>query len=313
MMKAKLQNILLAPLGWMLHLLAFMPWWWIWLNSDALYFLAYHVLGYRKKIVRKNLTDSFPEKSEEEIKKIEKQFYRNFTDYFFETVKMLHMSESEMKKRMVFHDAELVDQAVARGQSVMLYCSHTFNWEWLTSISQWLEADTLKNAPVHGQAYHPLENQWFDRFFLNLRSRFTSCFPSNEVLRIMVGAKRKGQLMILGFLSDQHPLPGHTGVITKFLNHPTDFINGTEAIARKVDMAVLYFNVKKLRRGYYECTMAPMFDHAKDQPKDAITLRYAEMLEAHINEDPSLWMWTHNRWKRPVEYPENFNTQNIKQ
>ena len=133
--------------------------------------------------------------------------------------------------------------------------------------------------------------------------------PSNEVLRTMIETKREGKQMTLGFLSDQHPLPGHRGVITKFLNHPSDFINGTEAIARKFDMQVLYFHIHKIRRGYYECTLDLMYDHAKEQPKDSITLRYAHILEQHILEDPSLWMWSHNRWKRPVEYPENHNPQ----
>lgn len=309
-MKQKLQNILLAPLGWMLHLLAFMPWWWIWLNADVFFFIAYRLLGYRKKIVRKNLTESFPNLSLEEIKAIERRFYRNFVDYFFEAIKMLHISEKDMRRHMVFRDVHLVDQAIARGQNVMLYAAHIFNWEWLTSISLWFSPQTLAVNPIQGQAYHPLENAWFDRFFLRLRSRFTECFPSSEVLRTMIGAKREGKLMVLGFLSDQHPLPGHTGVITRFLNHPTDFINGTEAIARKMDMTVLYFDIRKVKRGYYECVITPMFEHAKSEPKDAITLRYAEMLESFIHRDPALWMWTHNRWKRPVEYPENYQSQN---
>ncbi len=303
MMKARLQNILLAPLGWMLHLLAFMPWWWIWLNADALYFIAYRLLRYRRKVVRKNLVECFPEKSVAEIKQIEKRFYHHFTDYFFETVKMLHMSEADMKKHMVFRNIHFVNDAYKAGQSTMLYAAHYFNWEWLTSISLWFDDELKSSKHLAGQAYHPLENQWFDRFFLNLRNRFTTCIPSNEVLRAMIEAKHEGRLMTLGFLSDQHPLPGHKGVITKFLNHPTDFINGTEAIARKFDMQVLYFHTRKIRRGYYECTLDLMCPHAKEQPKDAITLLYARILERHITDDPSLWMWTHNRWKRPVQYP----------
>ncbi|MGM9839150.1 MAG: lysophospholipid acyltransferase family protein [Sodaliphilus sp.] len=308
-MKEKWQNVLLAPLAWMLHLLAWMPWWWIWLNADVMYFIAYRVLGYRKRIVRKNLVDSFPNLSLDEIKRIERQFYRNFVDYFFEAIKMLHISNEDMRRHMQFRDVHLVDEAIARGQSVMLYAAHTFNWEWLTSISMWFDDSTLRAKPIIGQAYHPLENAWFDRFFLHLRSRFSECFPSSEVLRTMMGAKREGRLMVLGFLSDQHPLPGHKGVITRFLNHPTDFINGTEALARKLDMTVLYFDIRKIKRGHYECVITPMFEHAKNEPKDAITLRYAEMLESFIHRDPALWMWTHNRWKRPVQYPENFQSQ----
>ena len=309
-MKAKIQNILLAPLGWALHALAFMPWWWIWLNADCMYVLAYHLIGYRRKVVRKNLTECFPDKGEAEIKAIEKQFYRNFADYFFETVKMLHMSETDMRRRMVFTNADLLNDAIARGQNVMLYASHYFNWEWMTSISLWFNEETKASKnPLFGQAYHPLENQWFDKFFLRLRNRFTECVASNEILRTMLGAKRDGRPMILGFLSDQHPLPGHNGYLCQFLNHPTAIINGTEAIARKLDMVVAYFHVRKVSRGHYTCTFDLLCDHAKEQPKDAITAWYAKILEQQINEAPAGWLWTHNRWKRPVTLPVTENSE----
>ncbi|MDO4511841.1 MAG: lysophospholipid acyltransferase family protein [Bacteroidales bacterium] len=305
-MKNRIQNILLAPLGWMLHLLAFMPWWWIWLNSDVLYFLIYHVVGYRRKVVHQNLVECFPEKSEEEIKRIEKQFYLNFTDYFFETIKMLHISEEEMKRRMVFTNPDYLNDSVCGGQNVMLYASHYFNWEWMTSASLCFneEAASVKN-PLFGQAYHPLENQWFDRFFLRLRSRFTQCVSSAEILRTMLKAKLDKRPMVLGFLSDQHPLPGHNGYICRFLNHPTAIINGTEAIARKLGMKVGYFHVRKIKRGYYECTFDHFCDNAAEQPKDAATAWYAQVLEQQIKDDPAGWLWTHKRWKRPVTLPED--------
>ena len=102
-------KILYAPLGWALHLLALMPWWIVYLHADVLYFIVYHLIGYRKKVVRQNLSECFPEKKDQERKAIEKEFYRHFADYFVETIKLLHMSDEQMRERLVFHNARVID------------------------------------------------------------------------------------------------------------------------------------------------------------------------------------------------------------
>ncbi len=304
-MNKKLQHILLTPLGWALDLLARMPWWLIFVNADALYFVVYKLIGYRKKVVQQNLIECFPEKSKKERHKIEQEFYHQFADYFFETIKLLHVKDEDLKKRMVFHNAQFIDEGIARGQSVMLYAAHIGNWEWLTSVTMWLSDETRARGNVLGEAYHPLENEWFDKFFIRLRSRYTSCYPGNKILRMMMHKQQEGKHMALGFLSDQHPLPGHDGHIVKFLNHPTAIINGTEAVARILDMRVGYFYMRKVKRGHYECTLMPMCEYAKQTKKGELSRQYAQLLEENIKEQPAYWLWTHKRWKRPVKYPDN--------
>lgn len=305
-MKKRLQNILLAPLGWAFHALALMPWWWIYLNADCTYFFTYYIFRYRRKIVRKNLKECFPMKSHSERHDIEVKFYHQFADYLFETLKLLHINDNDIKRRMVFHNVEFIDDAIERGQSVMMYGAHIGNWEWLTSITLWFRESTKARGNVLGQAYHPLENQWFDRLFLRLRSRYSTCFPSHQILRAMISNKQQNHHMAIGLLSDQHPLPNHDGLVVKFLNHPTAMITGSELIASKLDMRVGYFYMRKTSRGHYDCTLVPIAEHARQEPKGAITERYAQLLEENINECTPHWLWTHNRWKRPVEYPPGF-------
>ena len=114
-------------------MLALMPWWVLYLHADVLYFFVYHLIGYRKKVVRRNLAECFPEKSDNERKTIEKEFYRHFTDYFVETIKLLHISDEEMRKRMVFHNAHIIEEAFDNKQSIVLYAAHYGNWEWISS------------------------------------------------------------------------------------------------------------------------------------------------------------------------------------
>ncbi len=300
--RQRLLAVLFTPLGWALHLLAFMPWWWIWLNADCLYLLAYHVLRYRRKIVARNLRESFPELDAAQLGKIERRFYRQFADYFFETVKLLHMTDADVRRRMTFEGAEQVSAAAEQGQNVMLYGSHIGNWEWLTSITMWFSDRSKQNGLIMGQAYHPLENQWFDRFFLHLRSRYSVCFPSHQIMRVMIRNRQQGRNMVLGFLSDQHPLVNDQEHVVEFLHHPTAIITGTESIARKLDMAVFYFEMHKTGRSRYHCRIVPMARHAAATPKGALSNLYAQLLEANIKADPGIWLWTHNRWKRPVQY-----------
>ncbi len=301
------QNILYAPLGWFLHLLARMPWRVVYAQADVLYFLVYHVLRYRRKIVRRNLADSFPDKDADEIKRIERESYRQFADYFMETIKLLHVSDDDMRRRMVFHGVEHIDQALDRGRSIMMYAAHYGNWEWVTSVALWSRHFNNSNV-TYGQVYQPLENEWFDRFFLNLRARFhTVCYPKRKVYLDMMRHIRRGGQMVVGFISDQHPLHTDEGHVIKFLNHPTAMISGSEVIARRLDLSVMYFDVRKMCRGHYECTVTPICDSPADLPEGEITDRYARLLEHRIKAEPAYWLWTHNRWKRPVQYPEGFN------
>lgn len=303
-------KILYAPIGWALHLLALMPWWVLYLHADILFFIVYYVIGYRKKVVRDNLAASFPSKSAQELKAIAKEFYRHFADYFVETIKLLHISDEEMRDRMIFHNAELIDQALNNNQSIVLYAAHYCNWEWITSVTMWFNSKAHNDA-VQGQVYHPLENEWFDKFFLKLRQRFhTVCIGKKAIFREMIKREREGRHLGIGFIADQHPWINDEGHILDFLNHPTAFITGPEVIGRKLHCRAAFFDVRKIRRGHYECTLIPLSNDIADEPHGTITTRYARLLEQRIIEEPAYWLWTHKRWKRTVTLPKGYTKEN---
>ena len=287
-----------------------MPWWVIYLHADLLYFVAYYVIGYRKKVVRQNLAECFPDKSAKERKVIEKEFYHHFTDYVAETLKLLHISDDDMRRRMVFHNAGIIEDAFNNGQSIVLYAAHYGNWEWVTSVTLWFNSADHSDA-VQGQVYQPLENEWFDRFFLRLRQRFnTVCISQRVILREMISREREGRHLGIGFIADQHPLSNDEGHVLDFLHHPTAFITGPEAIGRKLHCRAAFFDVRKLSRGHYECTLVPLSDDIAAEPYGSVTTRYARLLERRIEAEPAYWLWTHKRWKRPVTFPDGYNKEN---
>ena len=174
------------PLDWILKATAYLPLRVLYVLADITFVLMYYIIRYRRKVVDKNIIDSFPEKSRQEQQQTIRRFYRHFADYFFETLKLHHISDDEMRRRMTFDNIELIDSLLSQGRSVVAYFSHCGNWEWATSITLWTNHQPEKEC-VFGQVYRPLKNDWFDQYFLHLRSRFNSrSFPKSSVLRDLI-------------------------------------------------------------------------------------------------------------------------------
>lgn len=287
------------------YALSVLPMWVHYLLSDLLCVIIYRLVGYRIKVVRKNLRESFPEKSEQELRRVECQFYHWFCDYLAETVKLSTISRRQMRRRMVFKGTEQVDALLEQGRSCAIYLGHYCNWEWVTSLPLWVSP-----KGQCGQIYHPLENKWFDRMSLRFRQRLGAvCIPMAETLRRLLQYREEGQPVVIGYISDQVPFWNNIHHWCQFLNHDTPVLTGTERLARKTGHAVFYLDIQRVKRGYYEATFKLITLEPKTMGEYEITDAYFRMLEASIRRAPQYWLWSHNRWKRTREefnalYPE---------
>lgn len=265
--------------------------------SDLLYFPLYYCVRYRRKIVRKNLVDSFPEKTLGEIVAIEKKFYSFFCDCFVETVKLFSMSAKQMRKRMTFEGVELVAEAFDAGRSCSCYLGHYCNWEWVSSLPI-----HLGRPEICGQIYHPLESKAFDKLFLYLRGRFgAKSIEMDDTFRTVIGWKRSKQLNIVGYISDQVPGYDNVHYWADFMCHDTPVFTGTERIAKIVDNVVVYLDIYRPKRGHYVCRFVKIADSLNNHPPFYATEQYFRLLEQSIRRSPQYWLWSHNRWKRTRE------------
>ena len=191
--------------------------------SDITFVLLYYVVRYRRKVVDDNLKSSFPEKTDKERRQIRRKFYRNFTDYIFETIKLLHISDKEMERRFTFGNTAVIDDFVSAGRSVAVYFSHCGNWEWSPSVTLHTKAKPDRDA-IFAQVYRPLRDKWTDALMLKLRSRFHShSFPKTTVFRDIIRACRaEGMPAVVGFMSDQHPSHGDLIHVVEFHNRHRD-------------------------------------------------------------------------------------------
>jgi KDO2-lipid IV(A) lauroyltransferase len=276
-------------------LLALLPFRILFLISDFFYVIIFYVVRYRRKLVQKNLTHSFPDKTAMEIRKIEKDFYRHFCDYFVETIKLLHISDSETQKHFVFKNLEPVQHFLDNRHPVVLVLGHYGNWEWVPSIT--LHVKTDRNT-IFGQVYRPLNNKTFDRFFLHLRKRFHSIgFTKHNVYRDIVNLRKEHTNWIIGFMSDQKPSGNQSPYCMQFLNQETPVLTGTEKIAQHTKAAVCYLDITCLKRGYYEGAILVISGNAAETSEFEITEKYMHCLEQTILRNPSGYLWTHNRWR----------------
>ncbi|MCR5130214.1 MAG: lysophospholipid acyltransferase family protein [Prevotella sp.] len=280
------------------YLLSLLPFWVHYIFSDLLYPLVYYVIRYRRPIVRKNIEGSFPEKSEKELRSIERQFYHFFCDYVVESVKFMTISKKQMCRRMKFRNMAEINKYIDSGRSCAIYLGHYCNWEWVTSLTYWLSSKGLC-----GELYRPLENPVFDRLFLHMRQRSGSvCIPMNESLRRLATYRREGQTLAIGYISDQVPNWSNIHLWTTFMNHEeTPVFTGTERIVKSLDHPVFYLDMHRERRGHYVGEFKLMTDHPKDTEEFALTKQYLSLLETTIRRQPAFWLWSHNRWKRTRE------------
>lgn len=265
----------------------------LYIFSDILYFFAYYIVRYRRKIVRMNLTNAFPDKPEKEIIRIEKDFYQYLCDYWFETMKLLHISDQEMLKRMKFKNIELINDMMKDGNSGLFYLGHYGNWEWVTSITLSVDQDI-----VAGQIYRPLRNKSFDDLFLTIRKRFGSVgIAKEDTLRAIVKMRKEGQKMLIGFMSDQTPSARNIHYWSTFMNQEAPIFTGVERIAKQTGFYVFYADIVRIKRGYYEAECKLISADPKSEEDNAITERYIREMEKTISRNPAYWLWTHKRWK----------------
>lgn len=291
----------LVTAGW--YLLSLLPFWMHYLLSDLLYVILYRMIGYRKTVVRSNLATSFPEKSEAELRKIERDFYHFFGDYIAESVKLMTISRQNLKKRLVFKGTDVVNEVIESGQSCAVYMGHYCNWEYVTSLPLWV------TPKAHcGQIYHPIENKDFDRLFLRLRQRQGSLsIPMQDTLRRLLEYRKEKQATIIGFISDQKPHWVNIHHWVDFLHHDTPVLTGTERIVRKLNYAAFYLDMHRVRRGYYEAEFKLITRQPQEMGDYELTDAYFAMLEASIRHNPAFWLWSHNRWSRTrEEFNERF-------
>jgi Kdo2-lipid IVA lauroyltransferase/acyltransferase len=288
----KIGNFLLFGLMW---LLALLPLRILYIFSDVLYYKLYYLFRYRRKVVRSNLMNSFPDKDAAWIKATEKKYYRHLADLVIEFIKIRHITREQITKRMRIINPDILQTLYSQQKSIFVAIGHCGNWEWLGQ----------KMANVEGHRpfaiFKPLTNPYFDKYMRNLRVRFhaPNLIEFKKTYRIILQNIHTVNAIIIA--ADQTPTRNEINYWTNFLNQDTPFFLGIEKMSKSLDYAVLFFDMTRIRRGYYEIEIKPVTISPRDTKPFEITEKYVSLLEEAIHNNPSNWLWSHRRWKHKRE------------
>ena len=278
----------------------------LYLISDFFFVLLYYVFGYRKKVIFKNLSLAFPEKSSAEKERIAKKFYRHFTDIIVESIKAFTISEKEILKRYTYKNPELINKYAKEGKSIALVGAHLANWEWSCSMP------LVTNIKCFG-AYRRLNNKYFEKAILNTRERFgfIAYKTSNTVKELKNNYENNIQGLYL-LLSDQSPELRKTYYWNSFFDVKVPMHTGAEMLAKKFNFVVINYAVKKVKRGHFEVEYQLITETPKQYKDYEITDLYTKITEENIRKQPEYYLWSHNRFKhkdRFKEWQERYETK----
>lgn len=269
-----------------------LPFWCLYALSFKMYVL-FRIFPYRKKVIEGNIRRSFPQKSDAEIKKLVRQFYRHFTDILAEGVKNLSISEHELRQRYRVKNPELMDDLYRQGKSVLLVSGHYNNWEWLISAQNFLFPHQAMGIGM------PLSSKFWDKKVNERRERFGMQVVHSKNYREKIAAQKEQPIAILT-LTDQSPGDARKSYWMDFLNQPTAVLFGAEMMAHEHNFAVVFYRTRKIKRGYYEMELTAITENPKTMSWGAITEAHTHLLEQAIMDVPEQWLWSHKRWKREV-------------
>ena len=274
-----------------IYLFASIPFGLLYVVSDFLRFFIYNFLGYRKNIVRQNIKLAFKGISNKKLRQIEKKFYTHFCDITLEALKSLKMSEKEMKERFVFKNIEVLKQFEEKKQSIIIIMGHYSNWEWMLSLGYHM---SFKGYGI----YTPLMNKYLNQLVQKIRKKHDGYLISRySAIETMKKKDKEGELAFYGFASDQSPRPKPNIYWRNFLSVKVPVFMGAELIARELNFAIVYARVNRIRRGYYEAEFELLTENPRKTKKYEITDTFTTWLEKDIYNDPTQYLWTHNRFK----------------
>ena len=272
-------------------IVATFPFWAIYFISSVFYLVVYYIIGYRKPVVLRNLRNSFPEKSDAEIKIIAKKFFHHFADLTLETIKMRGMSDSDFRERMKVANADLINSYFEKGKSVLVLTMHYNNWEWGTYLSKYLKHKSLA-------VYKPLANVEFDKFMNKTRSRFDAELIKNDhILRHLIRYERQNIPVFVWLAGDQSPISADEFWF-RFLNQEAMFYPGPAFISKRFNQPIFFQRLEKTGRGKYITTFELLCEDPSAKSEHEILKIYIEKMEEIIREKPEYYLWSHKRWKR---------------
>jgi KDO2-lipid IV(A) lauroyltransferase len=263
----------------------------LYLVGYVAYFIAFHIMRWRRDRAERDIANAFPEKSAEWRATLLRQCYRNLADTIVEAFWGFGASAEQLKSRVKFADAELIRRAIDRRQTIVLLAAHHGNWEWLL-----LAAGANFPIPID-VVYQPQRIASLDEFLRDVRCRFGGkLIPRKQFVYELLS--HAGEPRAYALIADQTPRKEDPKHWTRFLRQDTAFFVGAGKIAKFLESPVYFVSMKRERRGHYIVNLDVLAEPPYEDIDDAVIVeRYARCLERAILDSPADWLWLQKKWK----------------
>jgi KDO2-lipid IV(A) lauroyltransferase len=276
-------------LFYLLVIISFLPSRLLYILSDLLSFILNHILGYRKKVVIRNLKDSLP--AESDTQNVMKMFYSFLADVVMESIMCLSITKINLLKRITCDNPEVMKRFANENRSVILMSGHYGNWEFLIYALNLLFPHQAIGVGK------PMSNGVLNKLTNGKRSK-TGMKIINAANIKEEFKKNKDILTASLFLSDQFPGGSKKGFPVIFLNKKTEFPFGAEKYSVEYNYPVVYADVYRRKRGQYNIHLTEIAENPKMTEYGQIMKRYCSLMEETIIREPQYWLWSHKRWKQ---------------
>lgn len=265
--------------------------------------IYYCIPKYRKRTLSNLALASSLQLAEDEIRSLAKASLQNLMITCLEYAKFAW--EKDIHRAVTCVNPETADQLMKEHKPVIFFCGHQSNWEVL-----FLEGTKRMPGVAIGR---PIKNKNLYNWILSIRQKYggTMIAPQNAIREGLRGLKRGA---FLGIVSDQGmPDSGYcctffgrrawTSPIAAILSHRTGSPIMVATTRRKEGKYFIH----------YSDPIWPNTDAPMDQEVDRLMRESLSRLEEKIKEEPSQWLWSHNRWKQqtPKRLKRRFRHETI--
>jgi KDO2-lipid IV(A) lauroyltransferase len=242
-------------------------------------------------VIVSNLRRAFPEKSEKEIARLTYKNYQNLTDILLESLKGFSLRNKTLIKRYQITNPQIIEQYYQANQSVIGVTGHYGNWEW-GALAGSLQINHCAIA-----FYKPIKNKYIDQYIKKSRANngtyLKSIFYTSQTFKNF-----EDKICIYLMVADQSPSNTAKSYWVDFLGQETACLHGPEKHARNNNYPVIYLDIQRKKRGYYEVTFSNLTDNPRELKDGEITQMFMKKLEEIIRKKPENWLWSHKRWKK---------------
>ncbi|MDB9811372.1 lysophospholipid acyltransferase family protein [Candidatus Pelagibacter sp.] len=241
-----------------------------------------------KDLIKTNILKAFPNLNDKEIAKVSNEMWGNYGRILAEYIFIKNFRNSYLKNNIQIEGQEILDKIKANNETVIFVSGHFNNFELMAMC---IEKSGINLAAV----YRPLNNRFLNYIMEKIRKKYIckkqikkgisgtkkllSCFKSGSSIALMID-----QRVSQGIKTN---LFGQVAFTTTI---PAQFV-------KKFKCKVVPVYIERVDETYFKLKIHKPLIYSNDETIDSITQNLNFILEKMILQNPSQWIWSHNRWK----------------